>query len=53
MVEGLHNPEIAEWLAVSRSTVKFHVGGILSRLGGSRTGAVALVVQHNLAPCSP
>lgn len=49
MIQGMNNPEIAEKLIVSRSTVKFHVSSILAKLGvNSRTEAVALAVQHKL-----
>jgi NarL family two-component system response regulator LiaR len=49
MAEGLSNPDIAERLAISRATVKFHVSSILLKLGSSsRTEAVAFAIQHDL-----
>ena len=49
MVRGLTNPQIAEELVLSRSTVNFHVSSILSKLGvQGRAQAVAVALQNRL-----
>jgi NarL family two-component system response regulator LiaR len=47
LAEGYTNAQIAQRLGVSSATIKFHVGGVLSKLGvGNRTEAVTLYWQH-------
>jgi two-component system, NarL family, response regulator LiaR len=49
LAEGLTNAQIAEKLTVSLATAKFHVGGVLSKLGAThRSEAVTLYWQHQL-----
>ncbi|MBI9051268.1 MAG: response regulator transcription factor [Anaerolineaceae bacterium] len=49
MVEGLRNPEIAQKLVISQSTVKFHVSSILAKLNvSSRTEAVSVAIKQKL-----
>jgi len=51
MVEGLSNAQIGERLVISTATAKYHVRGILAKLGAStRSEAMALAWQHNLVP---
>jgi two-component system, NarL family, response regulator LiaR len=49
LAEGLSNVEIAERLVISVATVKYHVSGVLSKLGvSSRTEAVTRAWQDGL-----
>jgi two-component system, NarL family, response regulator LiaR len=49
MVEGMSNPDIAQKLFLSRSTVKFHVSNILMKLGAAgRTEAVSIALRSGL-----
>ena len=54
VAQGMTNPQIAEQLVISTSTVQFHVHNILGKLGvGTRTEAVAIAIQNNLIDCQP
>jgi PAS domain S-box-containing protein len=49
IARGKSNPQIAEQLVVSSSTVRFHVTGILRKLGvTSRTEAAAVALRRHL-----
>jgi DNA-binding NarL/FixJ family response regulator len=49
LAEGLANKAIAERLAISDQTVKFHVAAILGKLGvANRTEAVRVAVRRGL-----
>lgn len=49
LMAGLSNAQIAERLSISVTTVKFHVGGILSKLGvSSRTQAITLAWENKI-----
>ena len=49
LVQGMSNPEIAERLVISRSTVKVHISSILSKLGvSSRAEAISVAIQNKL-----
>lgn len=49
MAEGFSNAKIAEHLIVSPATVKFHVGGLFSKLGvATRAEAIALAYKRRM-----
>jgi DNA-binding NarL/FixJ family response regulator len=49
IAEGQTNPEIANHLIISESTVKTHVSNILAKLGiSTRTEATSLAVRKGL-----
>jgi NarL family two-component system response regulator LiaR len=49
VAKGMTNPQIAEQLVISPSTVQFHVHNILGKLGvGTRTEAVTKAIQSKL-----
>jgi NarL family two-component system response regulator LiaR len=49
LVKGMNNSQIAEQLSISRTTVKFHLRGLFTKLNVSnRTEAVALAYQKHL-----
>ncbi len=53
LAQGRQNKEIADSLAISERTVKFHVSGILAKLdAGNRTEAVARAAQLGLIELS-
>jgi NarL family two-component system response regulator LiaR len=49
MVDGLNNPQIAERLFISVTTVRTHVSNIFSKLGVSnRAEAITLALRNKL-----
>ena len=51
IAEGLNNAAIAERLSIGRSTVKFHVSNVLSKLQvSSRMEAITYAITHKLVP---
>lgn len=49
LVKGLNNPDIADQLFLSRSTIKYHINSIFSKLGvRNRSEAIAVAVKNRL-----
>jgi NarL family two-component system response regulator LiaR len=49
LAQGMTNPQIAEQLVISPSTVSFHIHNILPKLqAGNRTEAVRIAIQNKL-----
>jgi DNA-binding NarL/FixJ family response regulator len=49
VASGLTNPQIAERLVISTSTVNFHVHNVLNKLGAkTRTEAVSIASREGL-----
>jgi two-component system, NarL family, response regulator LiaR len=49
MANGLSHAEMAQQLVVSRSTIKFHIGNILQKLGvATRAEAIVQAIKNNL-----
>jgi len=49
MAKGENNPEIADKLIISQSTVKFHINNILEKMGvTTRSEAIVLAAKNNL-----
>ena len=54
IAEGLNNAAIAERLIIGRSTVKFHVSNVLSKLQvSSRMEAITYAITHKLVDADP
>jgi DNA-binding NarL/FixJ family response regulator len=49
VAQGMTNPQIAEQLVISPSTVNFHIHNILPKLqAGTRTEAVRIAIQNKV-----
>lgn len=49
VTQGLSNQQIADRLSITRSTVKFHIGSIFTKLGiATRSEAIALAYKRRL-----